>query len=707
MTSLTQKERINLRIHPRVFAALGADLVTSDLVAILELVKNCYDANARNAWIRFRHDAHGRLYIEIEDDGIGMTRQTIGDAWCMIATPYKTKHTHIGKGKRQRRVSGEKGLGRLSAARLGSILTLLTRAQGQPCYKISVDWDDLSQQTDLSSCTIELEQVDQSPFKRSGTILRIEKLSSAWNEDTFIELEENLARLLSPFFAEDDFSIMFHVEQSSKGHELKIEPPAFLSQPKYKISGNVDEEGSIRCEYVYSFDEEPRKSTIDLYWEQVLEALERRVRGRRGFGKAACGPFSFEIRAWDIGVEDIRDIESRFDYKGNVRKAIAAHKGLSVYRDYVLVLPKSEGAKDWLGLDLRRVSKLTRLSTSQVVGYVSISADTNPALVDTSDRERLVDNDAARDFRYLLVSIVSLLEAQRLIDRKSPDTSRKSNSLFDSLSAEGLIDEISERADEGATASDVLPVLQDFNKTQEKAIKELEERFVYYSRLATIGTIASMIVHEIRNRTMAIGPFLEEAYSRFGPFKDKLLATAYGSASSSVDTLERLADTFLPLASRSHRRRLRQTILEERILECCSILHGELERKKIVVKRPSSTTKIAVDPGELDAIIINLMNNAIYWLSQTDVSSRKIEFQIVRTKHPGRIEVQIHDSGPGIDEEDAERVFWPGVTKKPGGIGMGLTVAAELVSDYSGKLGLRQPGKLGGATFIFDVPLRK
>ena len=81
--------------------------------------------------------------------------------------------------------------------------------------------------------------------------------------------------------------------------------------------------------------------------------------------RATCGPFEFEIRAWDLGSDDTLEIQERFDIsKTSVRAAIRAHKGISIYRDEILVLPKSEGARDWLGLDLRRVSRVgTRLST--------------------------------------------------------------------------------------------------------------------------------------------------------------------------------------------------------------------------------------------------------------------------------------------------------------------------------------------------------
>ena len=127
---------------------------------------------------------------------------------------------------------------------------------------------------------------------------------------------------------------------------------------------------------------------IESTWESLIKqkAISKRA---QAWKKPNCGPFQFEIRAWDIGPDDTDEIAERFQIKkGLVRSAIRAHKGVSVYRDGILVLPKSESSRDWLGLDLRRVSEVgTRLSTSQIVGFISISARDNPSIKDTSDRD--------------------------------------------------------------------------------------------------------------------------------------------------------------------------------------------------------------------------------------------------------------------------------------------------------------------------------
>src|ERR1700732_2584882 len=76
--------KIPFRLHPRVFAALGADLVTNDVVAIIELVKNSYDAFATRVDVIFRNSSQRGLYLEIKDDGVGMDRKTIEEAWCVV-----------------------------------------------------------------------------------------------------------------------------------------------------------------------------------------------------------------------------------------------------------------------------------------------------------------------------------------------------------------------------------------------------------------------------------------------------------------------------------------------------------------------------------------------------------------------------------------------------------------------------------------------
>ena len=377
-------EPVPFRIHPRVFAALGEDLVTNDVVAVIELVKNSYDAFAHSVRLKFRDDPIEGAYLEIEDDGAGMTREVIENVWCVVATPYKQKHPVVKSDKKERRVAGEKGLGRLSAARLGQRLHMLTKAPGNPCWEIMVDWSNIAESDDMSNSFATCRKYSgDSPF-RSGTRLRVHGLREQWGESRISDLAENLGRLISPFSVLDDFNIFLSVFDDAGEEDVKIESPEFLSQPKYSIRGSVDDSGNVSATYKFFpiAEGDQREKYLTLPWERIHNDIQNRARFQYSSDRTHCGKFSFEIRAWDIAPDDTKEIAERFNFQQTrVRKSIRAHKGISVYRDNILVLPKSDNARDWLGLDLRRVSKVgTRLSTSQIVGYVAISAEDNPRI---------------------------------------------------------------------------------------------------------------------------------------------------------------------------------------------------------------------------------------------------------------------------------------------------------------------------------------
>ena len=706
-------ESLPFRMHPRVFSALGADLVTDDVVAVIELIKNSFDAFAQNVWVKFSDDPSENPVLEITDDGFGMTRETIEDVWCTVATPYKDNNPVIRKGDKVRRVVGEKGLGRLSAARLGNRLTMLTQAVQSPCWEVTVNWSDVSQGDDLSQSFARVREFPEpSPFEESGTRLEISELSGEWDRGQIADLGDNLARLISPFSALDDFNIFLHGFRDAGTEEIRIESPEFLAEPKYSIQGRADARGNVEALYRFTplaKGRAPRTREVKRAWEPICEEFGDHNRFRYSEKGARCGPFSFEIRAWDIAAADTKEIADGFGYpRSLIRKAISTHKGISVYRDGVLVLPKLENARDWLGLDLRRVSNIgRRMSTSQLVGYVSITADDNPKITDTSDRERLASCVEVSEFEAIIKAVVGLLEIERSEDRVQADRERPMRDLFSQLSADPLMAEVNSLAEEGAKASSVVPLIRAFSGALDSTRKTIEERFIYYSRLATIGTIAQMLVHEIRNRTIIIGSVLKFTKSRPALLWDKDEEEQIDAAQAAVDSLENLADSFAPLASRSFRRGQRSSVLEDRIKGCLIMHRRDIHSKGIETTVPESQTMVSVDPGELDSVILNLVTNATYWLGEAPRGTRELEFVVEPIGGGDRVRLWVNDTGPGIDDEDVEKVFWPGLTRKPDGIGMGLTVASELVEAYGGQMLTSHPGKLGGASFAFDLPVQK
>ena len=701
-TGATETTRVGFRFHARALAALGRDLVTNDVVAVMELVKNSYDALATLVEVRIRAGQEGSNggYIEISDDGHGMGYTTIRDVWCVIATPFRQKSPVSKIGRRSRSVTGEKGLGRLSAARLGRDIQVTTKTAGGPVLRFSLNWEELVEADDLTGARFDVSRLPMEAFNgEHGTLIRIDALSDNWSEDKVEGLRQNLARLVSPFAAAEDFSLRLDVPAGDgKPDPQSVQPPRFMSEPKYAIEGSVDADGTIRSQYRYRPIDGSKGRVRELSDCAGLNELT-----------PGCGPFQFEIRAWDLTTNDSRDIAEHFgEARRHLRDAIASRRGVSVYRDDVLVLPKSDDARDWFGLDPRRVSRVgSRLSTSQVVGYVRITKAHNPQIVDTSDRESLISNSAMSAFRLLVTRIVTLLEIERNSDRMEAKDIDPAGDLFANLSAEPLVSKLEELRGSGGDLGDAIKAAKDFGSELERSRAVIEKRFGYYNRLAVIGTIAQVVIHEIRSRTTVIGRGLRKAREIADRVRDEIAGQAVGMANGSVTALEALAERFAPLASRGYSPGRRTSVVEESIDRCRDMQAEDIRSSRVIVEVPSGTrTAVRIDPGEMDAVILNLVTNSLYWMRRCD-GRHRLRFRLTRSPTPDRVTISVDDSGPGIDPEDRDRVFWPGVTRRPDGIGMGLTVASELVDGHGGKMRTIVPGELGGATFEFDLPLVK
>lgn len=724
-------EKIAWSFHPRVFASLGRELVTNDLVAMIELAKNGYDAFAHRVDIRFLKDEKtDEQTIEIQDDGYGMDRQTIISSWLMIGTPYKANEKSVKEGKKTRRVTGEKGLGRLSAARLGGKLRMYTKKVDEPCYRLDVNWESMEKATSLNDCIAELLRVrPPEGLGNHGTLLRIQKLNRKWDFDQdsdLPDLRKELARFVPPFTKQIDFRIHLTILGEERA-STRIRPPEILSHPPYVVRGAVDEEGLLTIEYKYRRKDEKERS---LKGYMNLMEKEPRFHSKAEFAShpdnlepTDCGPFDFEIRVWDFDREALLDLGKRLDLGEKltqIRRLISESpfNGISLYRDGILVLPKEfgderqqAGRRDWLGLNLRRVSRVgKRLSANQIIGYVNIAADDNPRLKDTADREALDENFATRQFRNFLFRILEFLEEEREKDSTaSGHREPPLQDLFAGLQISLLPKKLKEIQKQEGGWNEIYQAVAEHSKYLNATVDEIQKRFYYYSQLASVGSLAMLLQHEVGNKIPVIydlNEYLRKNQDHLGGLTG--LQKRLDLSENAVRSLQRLADVFSPLASRTFGTHRRNSILEEIVEQAVEWHEKEINRSGIKFRMGSQgRTKAAIDPGELFAIIDNLMTNSLYWLKKVPEKERKILVDVSPRKDGMRVDVRFHDSGPGIDEGLEDKIFWPGVTKKEEGIGMGLTVASELVAQRGGRMHLIKPGDLGGASFGFDLPLAR
>jgi C4-dicarboxylate-specific signal transduction histidine kinase len=222
--------------------------------------------------------------------------------------------------------------------------------------------------------------------------------------------------------------------------------------------------------------------------------------------------------------------------------------------------------------------------------------------------------------------------------------------------------------------------------------------------MATVGTLCEMLVHEIRTRTLIFGDFLDFANRTYGPFQEQKVLNKFELSKQAVESLDRLANTFAPLANRRGPRRKKLCVLEERIKNCLMILEDEIAGKAVKVSKLRSTTSVAVDAAEIEAVVLNILNNSLFWLSQNSKNNREIQIKLSTIQDGKRTRVFLHDNGPGVSSDFLGQILTPGFSRKPHGIGMGLTVASEIIASVGGELKVASPGTLGGLSVSFDVP---
>ncbi|MBR6125746.1 sensor histidine kinase [Candidatus Saccharibacteria bacterium] len=720
-----QKESIDIpvTIHPRAFAAFGDELVTSDNVVLAELVKNAYDAFAFKVDISLVINGSEQS-IEISDDGLGMSVETIKTVFATVATPYKEKNpviTRIINGKKKSRcVSGNKGVGRFSVAKIGKLVSIYTKtSEMKSSIFVSIDWDRLRNANSLDKCTIKLDdKPEEDPLigKKSGTIIRIKELREFWSKDKFLSLKDELSRLLNPFHKINDFSI--HLIQKYNGNsiedDLEIELNPFINNPVYSILGTVDTNGNVSWKYMNNSVEKKREQEGFLSWD--VSNYELIIRGGEfdslisdnELDDYKCGPFSFEIRAWDLDSDSIRNVSETFNIKrSDIRRTISKFKGLSVYRDNILVLPKSKATKDWLGLDARRISEIgKRISTSQIIGMVNISSTDNPGLRDTTDRESLTDTFEYKQFTLTLRGIIDVLQNERNNDRIGSQEPRPLGQLIDIQASEKLVSDIEDAVKNNRSGSDIVGIVKSYHSDNKKKMEILTSRLTYYAQTASLGSVALVVMHEFLTGMNSVKRFLNKVKKYISSF-DTRTNEYFEDAENGHKRLVELVGCFAPLCMKDLRKKKFQCDLYNSVKKAENLIKAKKISQNVEfdIDIPENIS-IAISEGELQTIFINLFDNACYWIQKSNNPDKKILVSLEKADSE-RVLVVVSDTGNGILPENAEKVFLPGVTSKVGGLGMGLVIVTEILSSCQCKIGLRIPSDTMGATFIFDLPVAK
>lgn len=710
-----------LRPRARIMRTLGDELISSEVVAVIELVKNAYDAEASRVLIRFSGDlSAGAGGVDILDDGHGMSTATVETAWLEPATAFR-RHSRRTE-RLGRHVLGEKGIGRFAVSRLANELELVTRAAGSSVEtSVLLDWsvfDDDDAYLDEIEVVLEEGQPaeikpggtidalwaeDEAPrgHGEHGTLLRMSGLRMPWDEARLTELRNGLSRLVSPFLFQekrdgiDGFRI--ELEVPAFPHlDGPVEPPETLRNPQYLIQATVDADASYRATIkVRNRDDVVEKSG-------VLTGYTER--------SPQSGRFEVELRAWDRDASSINELAGAGrTTSAQVRRDLNDAAGVSVYRDGFRVLPYGETGNDWLSLDSRRVNNpTTRLSNNQVVGYVLISREFNPELRDQTNREGLIHNQAFVDLRDELRQVIAQLETERYASRprEEPRPPAPKGGLFADFDLGAVRTYAAAQYPADARLTELLGEAQ---TTLSQGVERAEEVVARYRRLATLGELVDKVLHD---GSAPLGKIANEVVLAQRDI-DRGAIPAENMVLSLGRRLDRikqqrdvLAGVFKRIEPFGGRRRgkPKPRDIEDIVSDSVGVLESDIADEGVIVELPDSRTTVTADESELQQVFVNLLKNSLYWLREVPRDQRKIVVSVSRDGDG--LHLLFSDSGPGVAEGVREHIFDPYFSTSENGVGLGLSIAGEIVEEYyDGRLSLLDDGPLPGANF--RVTLRR
>jgi signal transduction histidine kinase len=689
-----------IRPAGRHILTIGRDLIQDQYAAIVELVKNAYDADSPAANVTFRLDEKTQaLTITVKDNGHGMSRDTIIDKWLVPSTDDKFQRKSSPNG---RTMQGRKGVGRYAASILGNDLLLETITDEGEKNTVYIEWKHFEDAKFLSDVEILIDTTSTNlPSGTSLTIVADKQHFVDWDEKQIRKLEFELKKLVSPVAEEDseidtsdEFSIFLEYKDFFADPEnnniKKIKPFPVFNLYDYKISGVIDSDGTGELTYFI----QKAKNTVDVTIPINLGS------------KTGCGSLKVDIRVYDREAPSIEQLISRGlkDDKGNyvgkreARNLLNQYNGIGVYRNGFRIRPLGDPEFDWLSLNKRRVQNPSLcIGSDQAIGYIQIESEETSNLEEKSARDGLKENEAYESLKKIVLeTVIRELEIRRFQYRNKAGLSRHTVKVekelerlfsFDSL-REGIRKKLTKSGVDKDTANDIIEIISKEEQEKTRIVDDIRQTVAIYQGQATLGKIINVVLHEgrrplnfFKNQIPNLNFWAKELKENYEPETlNELIPIAEGLGQN-ADAFVKLFGRLDPLASGKRGKR-KDFDLKKSITGAFKVFENELLENKI-------THEISADKDvpfhgwtqDIYVIITNLIDNSIFWMVEKKSTNRKISVEISNSEE-GLNFIDYHDSGPGIEKHliENEVIFEPEFSTKSGGTGLGLAIAGEAAS---------------------------
>lgn len=369
------EEKLHFKVSSGLKDIIGKDLITNELVAIFELVKNGYDADATEINLIINSYEN---YIIIQDNGKGMNRDDIENKWLFVAHSEKKDSDKV--------YAGSKGIGRFSCDRLGTKLKLISHKDDE-VSKLEIDWgefekDSLTKFEELDVTYTSLDVIEDSFIQKSGTILTISNLRDTWDLNRVNKVIKALQRLVNPFV--DDGKIKINVKYISSSSGI-AELDEYISN---HIATVLDKKTIyIEC------DIKEKEISITLFdKEKIIYSLkiENNTILKDIYFKIYYMSFAAKYNFTKIMKTEPKNYGSIFLYKNNFR-----------------IFPYGEVDFDAFGLNLRKSQGYNRyLAHRELLGWINITDSENHFNEVTSRDRGFVTNSYTIEFEKVYMELV-------------------------------------------------------------------------------------------------------------------------------------------------------------------------------------------------------------------------------------------------------------------------------------------------------------
>jgi len=684
----------NIKASSHIITLLGDELIGSNSLALFELVKNSYDADASKVSITFNNLLNGDGSIIIEDNGQGMLPEIVKNAWLVIGTDYKRKEIKVSSHKKRTSL-GNKGVGRLAVHHLANSILLETQSEGTMFgSRLKINWNDLIKSNNfIDGLSVNVNNTANTRFRDGhGTKIVLSELrEKRWTKAKICEMVDKLQNIKNPFSHTDDFIIEISSNESKVKEWIDSVKSPFdlitssLFQFKFKLHKSKINDN---CKFSWSYkfnptnipliktslaNQEKSDDFLPINYKDIISSLTEERKLLKNEDLNGIEYIEGEFYSYIL---DSKIINYTFGSGsiGRVKDFVSSNAGIKIFRDNMRVFNYGEPTDDWLGLDQQKMKRAaSHFAKGQTTGAINLRlSDTSKTLLEKTNREGFIENDYFNNLTVIVQSIFNFFERLSISDREIIKAFSNNITLQKKIGFSESINELESKLKkknlENEFAGVVKKVKHDYDNMRDVMLNS-----------GMSGLNLTLIFHEVEREMGFINTDISKRYCNVENIKMRIKGL--------MDLLEK----FTPLMKKNTTSRIKASAIIEHAL---SIHINRFSFHDIILSEPlkSGDTwdfEVMGSGGLLMGALSNIIDNAIYWVSRKkeEIGNNfqpaiRITTDLENFDGPA---IVIADNGSGF-QLPPEEVILPFRTLKPNGMGVGLYYVNLVMEMSGGKL---------------------